>query len=321
LCAVSFVYLASGCAFSDAERPALTAELPLHLEEHLDAARVTGSEIPADPPQPVEWRFDEPQPDWKATPAWNAPYATVDLAATGEGLRITLTDATDVGPFLRGGIHVRLPDSNGDDWGAVVIRARADSASSVNVMGLGFNVRERNETDTRIRTPFETGGPESPIVRDGTIQTYRLILKSGVRDVYLFIGSEGEAGSIDILSISLIPTDGEYSEASLGTGEEVRNHVYRSSIYTHAPSRLEYRVRIDEGARLDVGLGMLREDAPVTFRITASHGRDTELLFEETYASKDGWAQRSVDLSGLAGQTVNSCAGEHRRTPRRVQDE
>ncbi|MCZ6515411.1 MAG: hypothetical protein O6850_06075, partial [Acidobacteria bacterium] len=43
----------------------LTADLPLHLEEHLDAASIEGSEVPADVPSAVEWRFDKPQPDWK----------------------------------------------------------------------------------------------------------------------------------------------------------------------------------------------------------------------------------------------------------------
>ena len=46
----------------------LTAEVPLHLEDHLDDAVITGSEAPSDIPEPIEWRFDEPQPDWK--PAW-----------------------------------------------------------------------------------------------------------------------------------------------------------------------------------------------------------------------------------------------------------
>ena len=42
--------------------------MPLHLEEHLDAAVIVGSEVSADLLQPVEWRFDEPQRGWSATP-------------------------------------------------------------------------------------------------------------------------------------------------------------------------------------------------------------------------------------------------------------
>ena len=34
--------------------PLLTAEVPLHLEEHLDAARIVGSEVPEDLPRVVE---------------------------------------------------------------------------------------------------------------------------------------------------------------------------------------------------------------------------------------------------------------------------
>ncbi len=47
----------------------LTVDRPLHLKDHLDAATIVGSEVPDDIPEPVEWRFDEPQPDWRpATP-------------------------------------------------------------------------------------------------------------------------------------------------------------------------------------------------------------------------------------------------------------
>jgi len=43
----------------------LTADLPLHLEDHFDKATIEGSEVPDNLPEPVEWRFDEPQPEWK----------------------------------------------------------------------------------------------------------------------------------------------------------------------------------------------------------------------------------------------------------------
>ncbi len=43
----------------------LTVDMPLHLEDHLDVATIVGSEVPAEVLAPVEWHFDEPQPDWK----------------------------------------------------------------------------------------------------------------------------------------------------------------------------------------------------------------------------------------------------------------
>ena len=57
--------LALICAGCDSGPAPLTAETPLHLEEHLDAATIVGSEVPEDIPEPVQWRFDEAQPDWK----------------------------------------------------------------------------------------------------------------------------------------------------------------------------------------------------------------------------------------------------------------
>ncbi len=42
----------------------LTVDMPLHLEDHLDPATIVGSEVPAEILEPVEWHFDEPQPDW-----------------------------------------------------------------------------------------------------------------------------------------------------------------------------------------------------------------------------------------------------------------
>ena len=55
--------------FTDSEprqQKVLTAEMPLYLEEHLDAAHVEGSKVPKDIPEPVEWLFDVPCPFGKA---------------------------------------------------------------------------------------------------------------------------------------------------------------------------------------------------------------------------------------------------------------
>jgi arylsulfatase A-like enzyme len=68
---------------------------------------------------------------------------------------------------------------------------------------------------------------------------------------------------------------------------------------------MAYRVRVPEQGRVDVALGVLSEQAPVTFAVTATLSNGTvEKLFEERYADPDQWAQRSVDLSKFAGRTV-----------------
>jgi len=46
----SFVALFAGCT-DRTSPPVLTADMPLHLEDHLEAAVVDGSELPENPPQ------------------------------------------------------------------------------------------------------------------------------------------------------------------------------------------------------------------------------------------------------------------------------
>jgi len=309
----------------------LTVDMPLHLEEHLDAATITGSELPPDPPQTVEWRFDQPQPDWKATPQWPPTVDAATLARTGEALRVTLTDLnrTSNGRLIMvGGIHVDLPDWDRGDWADVVIRARADSASSVSFVHLLFNLREGRPTTTHYHAPFQFGGQNSPIVRDGSIQTYRLRADwssntwtgTGVRprpedmrrwqgpwrQLGLWFGAaNGEPGSIEILSVSVVPKGALYADSPHGVRPVTIGERIRRTLFTHAPGSMAYRVSVPQQGRLNVGLGALTVKAPVTFAITARQGDgEVDTLFEEQYADPEQWGQRSVDLSNFAGQTV-----------------
>jgi arylsulfatase A-like enzyme len=77
-------------------------------------------------------------------------------------------------------------------------------------------------------------------------------------------------------------------------------------LYTHAPATLTYQVRIPDAGQLDVGLRVVRRDAPVTFRVavTPSSG-EAETRLEETVAETEWWVQRRIDLSDLAGRTVS----------------
>ncbi|MEE8146760.1 MAG: sulfatase-like hydrolase/transferase, partial [Longimicrobiales bacterium] len=297
--------LCLGCG----EPAALTADMPLHLEDHLDDATIVGSEVPADLPQPIVWRFDQPQPDWQPAPSWNPTIDSPTLTYTEDALRVTLTEGTrNPNGVPRGGLQLEVPGWSRQDWAFLVIRAR--TTDEIGGIGINFNRREGSGTSDDFPSPWEHRGDFAPVINDGTVQSYMLradwsreVWEDDWRHLGLWLGSE-EPASIDILSISLIPKEANYSEAGAGTREEVRNRVYRRSLYTHTPGRVEYRVQVPEGGRLDLGLGVLRDDVPVTFRVEARQGDRTHSLFEETYAAKESWGQRSVDLSSLAGQTV-----------------
>jgi hypothetical protein len=124
------------CSGSPSDSPVLTADVPLHLEEHLDAATLEGSEVPADVPQAIEWRFDEPQPEWKPAMPWNPTLGPAEISRADDALRVTLTEATrdtsrrnDV---VGAGIYVEVPDWQPEDWAYVPGKRlrRSDSGST-----------------------------------------------------------------------------------------------------------------------------------------------------------------------------------------------
>ncbi|MEE9184623.1 MAG: sulfatase, partial [Acidimicrobiia bacterium] len=123
----------------------------------------------------------------------------------------------------------------------------------------------------------------------------------------VFFSSPADEGAVtlDILSVRVIPRETEFAGDRAGVRMVGRNNAHRRTLYTHAPGRLDYHVKVPDAGRLDVGLGVLLDNAPVTFTITAQRkSGEAETLLKETYADQDQWAQRSVDLSHLAGQTV-----------------
>ncbi len=304
------------CSGSPPDSPVLTAEMPLHLEDHLDAATIEGSEVPAQVPEAVEWRFDEPQKGWRA-PAHKNPFIPpLQMTQTEDALRITLTEAhrdpRDTEGVLHGDIYVPLPDLKRAEWGHVLVRAR--TSDEIRNLLLAFNLGDPNLPDADDAGMFQFTGEQVPVIQDGSVHTYLMRADwlqpelGEWEDPWQELGfavNAGEPASIDLLSVTLIPKETIYAGAPVGVRSEPRGIQSRRTLYMHAPGRLEYRVRIPEGGRLDVGLGVLAEDSPITFRVAAlGDGPEAEVLLEETYAERERWAQRSVDLSHLAGETL-----------------
>ncbi len=324
MCAVVFIL---GCGGPEP----LTVDMPLHLEDHFEDATIVGSEVPADLPTVMEWRFDEPQDDWKPVIPWNPTIQPAQVTRLDDALRVTFTEGTkNPNGQPRGGLVLNVPGWKIEDWAYLILRAR--TSGDVLSFGIHFNRREGTGTDTDYPYPFESAGDALPVVNDGTVQTYRGRLdyfggrpapEGLIRQIALWFNPVGtKATSIDILSITMIPKAASYGEAGAGARTEVRNRIYRKALFTHAPGRMEYRVRIPADGRLDFGMGVLRDDVPVTFRVTAASdgaGSDEPItLFEESYAEKDAWGQRSVDLAEFAGQTVTLGLGAESESDGRV---
>ncbi len=323
--------LAASCADSVADSGILTADLPLHLEDHIDQATIEGSELPeiADNLlEPIEWRFDEPQPEWR--PTGYAESQPVRLTQLKDALRLDITAAnyrtSEAGPHVHDGfIYIDVPDLSPEDWGYVSVRARAQPGAWLG-LGLQFNLTDRSDPSESPASgyspiggwPFRSDGGRTPLIRDGLEHTYLLptCLREEGQDcdqpwkqVGLRIAAGSQPGSvpasIDILSVSLIPEQAAYADANVGIISRLFGSIKQRALYTHAPARLEYRVRVPDGGRFDVGLGVVRDDAPVHFAITAQPlAGEAVILLEETYSDSERGAQRSVDLARFEGETV-----------------
>jgi hypothetical protein len=112
--------MAFSCSGPDSDQPLLTADLPIHLEENIDAALIEGSEIPVDPAAVVEWRFDELQPEWGPARHPVSEKKPIETTPTEDSLRLVLSeDEATVDPFgtrmLGGGIYVEVPEWKRED--------------------------------------------------------------------------------------------------------------------------------------------------------------------------------------------------------------
>jgi hypothetical protein len=300
----------SGCAPGDAGSPVLQADMPLHLEEHLDAAIIVGSEVRKSILQSIEWDFAERQPGWTSGPTESWPTLDTKVAQVDGALRVTLTEENrrEGDESVRGYIYVDLPELRREEWSHLLVRARTDAP--VEDMRIWFNLGERTAPGGW-PSPFLYMGRNTPVVSDGVVQSYRFPAepvwgewKDPWKQLVLTFSAD-ETASIDILSIMLVSKATVYGDARVGVREVKLGNGYRRALYTHAPGRLGYRLRVPEAGRLDFGLGVLGSDTPVTFEVEAvTEAGDSLALFDEAYGDNESWRHRSVDLSEFSGQRV-----------------
>jgi len=284
----------------------LTVDMPLHLEDHLDAATIVGSEVTDDIPEPVEWRFDEPQPGWKPAYGYEFSQELVTLVRTGDALRVILEEKhVDSDGDICGYVYTDLPDWQLQEWAYVAVEARVQPG--MEGVRLQFNFTEPARAGVR-----QARGLPSPLIADGTEQTYLLspdpVLGEfdGTWRQLILQFCASEPSTLDLLSVTVIPKEAAFASAPVGVSMEALEGLYRRTLYTHAPATLTYQVRIPDAGQLDVGLRVVRRNAPVTFRVTVTpRGGEAETRFEETVAETEQWAQRRIDLSDFAGQTVS----------------
>jgi len=290
-----------GCREGQTSEEALTAGAPLHLAAHLEEATVEGSDLPPEPPAPVEWRFDQPRDNWQPVGYDRPGERLPEIGYLEDAVRLTLSneEMPRGWDMFHGGLYVDLPDWDLADWSQVIVRLRA--AEEVDHLGLGINL----DTDAAHRdnpVPFESWVPEVPVIDDGSVQSYVLRLdrfgenppKGTWRQLAVYVGAE-EPATVDLLSVSAVPKAADFAAAPIGVRMTERGGRYRRAIYTHGSARLGYRVRVPDAGRLYLGLGVLRGDRPVGFRVSvAVPGGPSTSIFEESRTDPHDWAMRSI---------------------------
>ena len=167
--------------------------------------------------------------------------------------------------------------------------------------------------------PQEGGSIERTAVdlmADGQSRTYRLDLRrmlgharldrpsTTVESLFL-LPPEGP-GEVEVESLRFVPRRCSYlaGERGFGTAYETLGTEMRYALFTVAPSRLAFRLRVPRQApRLEVGLGILEARRSPTLRVgVVDRGQRSVLLDEEVAA--EGWSDRVLDLTPWAGREI-----------------
>ncbi len=280
----------------------------VRLHDLLDEARVVAADPAPDIPETMEWRFDGPQPDWKLGPVWNPTVALAEVARADDALRVTLTEATrSPDGFTVGGIYVELPALEPEEWGEVEIRAR--TSDEFWGLGIGMNLSEPSSATNDSWFPYRVWGWKASIVSDGTEHVYRLRPARPPSErnrqwtqLGVFFAAPDPA-HIDILSVRVVSKEGPYAGAPAGV--KALDEKGMPALYLRVPGHIQYDVLVPDAGRFDVALGVLRDDAPVTFRVRVSPEEgEPAVLLEETHLNQQSWLTHSLDVSQLAGQIV-----------------
>ncbi len=305
------VLMALSCSGPESDQPVLTAELPLHLEEHIDDTKILGSKVSEDLPTPVEWQFDKLQPNWRPVSPLQPSFKPIHMTYTDDALRISLSGINRYPgrQFMLGGLYTDLPEWHQVLWDTILVSAR--TKDDILALQLAFNLRKRLGPTPPEQSPYLFFSDGCEVIEDGSVHNYMLRVNryrekfdDTLKQLCIMVVARKPA-NFDILSVKAIPKEALYSDVPVGLSTDVRSDAYHRTLFSHTPGKLEYRIKVPKAGQLDVGLGVLRGDIPVTFRITAiSKGGKEESLLEKVYSDSEHWGQYSVDLSRFAGQII-----------------
>ncbi len=302
-------FTALGCTPRGGSKGPLAVGSLLHLTDSLERATVASATSPASAREERSWSFAEPRPEWRTFSSSDLPrLAGVERTQLADGVRLAISaPRQQEGLMLIGGVAIALDDVVLDDWEQILVRAR--SSQRFGGVTLAYNLDEEGALPDDER--FFIGGDDAPpIFNDGSTQVYALPLRAregssapvALRDLAVFFGGP-EPAALDLLSIALVPRGASFREPH-GVRPLTRAGETRETLFAHTPATLRYEVALGERNRLDFGLSVAPGES-VTYKVAVTEGAaPPRSLFEEQVGDAEHWSQRSVDLSELAGRTV-----------------
>jgi arylsulfatase A-like enzyme len=306
LVAVSFALACGGRP----DAPAASATGILQLADLLDPASVVSGHAPMAARQQLRWSFHEPQPDWRPLSTDRLPrLARIEVEPIETGIRVALLPPpVQRSMLLIGGLEIALEEGlRLSDFEAVLIRARSSSQFA------GITVAHNLDDPGALPTDlffFYSADEAPPVFSDGSEQTYAIPLRpreGEAADVALrslgVVAATVSPATLDILSVELLPRGAAYLD-DFGVRPVVRAGETRNTLFAHTPAAISYPVHVPDDGRLDVGLST-ETGQEVTYSVRAGGiAAEHQVLFEETVHGEAAWVQRSIDLSALAGQSV-----------------
>jgi hypothetical protein len=312
--AIAISAVSSGCGGAGE-----SADGVAHLHEAFGEARVEAAAVPDGLPSTVEWAFESADAagSWQPLRPWNPTVAPAELALGDGAVRVTLTDRTaNLNGFLVGGIYASLEPAHSGGWSAAEVEVRAFGPLAG--VTIGQNLRTGSGQADDAPWPFESwGGTANAEPGDGNqVLRTQLFVPDGAewRELGLWFGAP-EPTTIEVISVRLIPRESRFADAAAGvlavgpapnapSADAVE--VPSSALYMWAPGRAEYSVQVPDNGRLDLALGVVRGNAPVTFRVSATPaGGEPDVVLEAVVSDPWEFSARHVNLAHLAGQTVD----------------
>ena len=288
--------------------------MAIRLTDLFNEKSVIDAATPAPPPARTEWRFDGPAPvpapaAFAATRGWEAGPGVAGLTITNGLLTGRTTSSTALLRIERGSdLQVA------DQLHSIEIRIRVSAGANLSV-----------ETSPSERPAFAaiTGqmrglGNEitTPITPGDEVQTYvltkpRPLPASQIRHVFIQ-PSDVPGATFAIESVRLIFRREHLASIQSGVAWQGMREVYRESIASRAPERMQFALEVPPSGWLDVALGTVDEGA-VTFTISArgeaASSGDGQVVLEHTLTTPYRWDPRAVDLARFSGQHVTLTLG------------